>query len=164
MKRFSCFISVLLLAELILGGCSAARAEASAPGSAAPQSSSSAVFQKTVLEGGQISKDIVLRKTEDETGEIVVSSNEIARIETRQESSDSGSYSILFTLTQTGAQKFSAATKELAKSEGIIAIWLKHEKIASPHVTAQLTDGRFVLSGTYGKQEINELIQKFSAA
>lgn len=85
------------------------------------------------------------------TGEIILNGEDIETATAGSQMNDSGEYEyvVQLTLTDTGAEKFSTATSELAGTDTPISIWMDNTMISAPTVSTAITDGQAVISGSF---------------
>ncbi len=65
-------------------------------------------------------------------------------------------------LKDSGVEKFSEATERLAKTNGIISIWMDDTLISYPQVNAHISDGNAVISGNFTIDSAKELADKIN--
>lgn len=65
-------------------------------------------------------------------------------------------------LKDSGVEKFSEATERLAKTKGVISIWMDNAMISSPQVNAHITDGNAVISGNFTIETAKALADKIN--
>ena len=110
-------------------------------------------------------------ETDDEgntipTGEIVLEGADIASAKAVYRPNDnSGEYQNLveLTLNESGREKFSQATSELAGTGTPISIWMDNTMISSPTVSTAITDGQAVISGDFTYESAKSLADKINS-
>lgn len=133
--------------------------------SAIPTSSadSSALQKNITLKKDQISKDVVFRKTAAADGEIVLTSDQIEKIEVKPSctAQNSSIYDITFYLTEASCKQFAEASRKMAEANGELSIWGKNGQVASGKVADPIEGGIFVLSGFYSFEEATQRLDSF---
>lgn len=66
-------------------------------------------------------------------------------------------YAITFTFNDEGAKKFADVTRELAKSNGSIAIVIDGKVLSAPSVSEEITGGQVSISGSFSQNEANAI-------
>ncbi len=110
-------------------------------------------------------------ETDDEgntipTGEIVLEGADIASAKAVYRPNDnSGEYQNLveLTLNESGREKFSQATSELAGTGTPISIWMDNTMISAPSVNSAITDGSAVISGNFTDESANKLANQINS-
>ncbi len=110
-------------------------------------------------------------ETDDEgntipTGEIVLEGADIASAKAVYRPNDnSGKYQNLveLTLNESGREKFSQATSELAGTGTPISIWMDNTMISAPSVNSAITDGSAVISGNFTDEYANKLANQINS-
>ncbi len=72
-------------------------------------------------------------------------------------------YIVSLDLSKDGAKKFSEATTRLAKTNGIISIWMDDQCISYPNVESAIPDGHAQISGNFTADEAQELANKINS-
>ena len=88
-------------------------------------------------------------------GEIVITGSDVKTAEPVKQQNDQGEYEnvVRLVLNDSGKDKFSEATTELAGSETPISIWMDNTMISAPTVSTAITDGEAVISGSFTTYE-----------
>lgn len=110
-------------------------------------------------------------ETDDEgntipTGEIVLEGADIASAKAVYRPNDnSGEYQNLveLTLNESGREKFSQVTSELAGTGTPISIWMDNTMISAPSVNSAITDGSAVISGNFTDESANKLANQINS-
>lgn len=79
---------------------------------------------------------------------------------------ESNQYQVALKLTSDGAKKFSTATERLAKTQGVISIWMDDYCISYPTVNSHITDGSAVITGGtsgFSVEEATKLANKINS-
>ena len=166
-KSFTLLCSILLIGA-ILSGCTSSKVPASSTvspsTSSAVQNSGTSEKQNITLEKDKISKDVVFRKTSSADGKIVLTSDQIEKIEMKpsQTAQNPNIFAITFYLTEEGSKQFSLASRDIVETKEEMSIWGKNGKVASAELTDPIEGGIFVLNGSYSLEEAKEYIKAFS--
>lgn len=165
------FCSIFLIGAT-LNGCaqgkapipSAAPSKVSSTATSSVQSSSTPKEQNITLNKDQISKDVVLRKGATANGKIIITSDQIEKIEAkhRETEFDLHTYEIAFYLTKEGSKQFSKASQEIFDADEEMSIWGKNGKVASAKLPNPITDGIFILSGNDNFKESKQKMESLA--
>ncbi|MBQ6634160.1 MAG: SecD/SecF family protein translocase subunit [Ruminococcus sp.] len=120
--------------------------------------------ESAVSELGETAQ-LTFRKGTEETGEEVLTGNDVKKAEVRQrqdETTGNVEYVVGLTLKKSGKEAFSAATTELAGS-GNISIWMDEDCISAPRVNSAITDGECVIEGNFTYESAKSLADKINA-
>ena len=120
--------------------------------------------ESAVSELGETAQ-LTFRKGTEETGEEVLTGNDVKKAEVRQrqdETTGNVEYVVGLTLKKSGKEAFSAATTELAGS-GNISIWMDEDCISAPRVNSAITDGECVIEGSFTYESAKSLSDKINA-
>ena len=120
--------------------------------------------ESAVSELGETAQ-LTFRKGTEETGEEVLTGNDVKKAEVRQrqdETTGNVEYVVGLTLKKSGKEAFSAATTELAGS-GNISIWMDEDCISAPKVNSAITDGECVIEGNFTYESAKSLSDKINA-
>lgn len=120
--------------------------------------------ESAVSELGETAQ-LTFRKGTEETGEEVLTGNDVKKAEVRQrqdETTGNVEYVVGLTLKKSGKEAFSAATTELAGS-GNISIWMDEDCISAPRVNSAITDGECVIEGNFTYESAKSLSDKINA-
>lgn len=96
------------------------------------------------------------------TGKIILKNGDISRAIVST-SAMTGSIVVSITLNNAGTKKFTEATARLAKTHGVIAIFIDSMLIAAPIVAAEISDGRLEISGNFTIKEADKLSKLISS-
>ena len=158
MKKSLLLLCSIFLLSFVLNGCT----QGESPVSSAVLSSAPESFN-VVLTKEEISKEIVFRKTAAADGDIVLTGELIERIEAKHSQGPSpNGYDITFLLTEEGRKRLDEDSSEIVKEEQEMSIWGKDGIITSAKMTEPITDGTFVLSGSYGEEEARQYMDQFA--
>ncbi|WP_195200296.1 SecDF P1 head subdomain-containing protein [Faecalispora jeddahensis] len=158
MKKSLLLLCSVFLFSFLLNGCTPGES----PVSSAVLSSAPESFN-VVLTKEEISKEIVFRKTAAADGDIVLTGELIERIEAKHSQGPSpNGYDITFLLTEEGRKRLAEDSSEIVKEEQEMSIWEKDGIITSAKMTEPITDGTFVLSGSYGEEEARQYMDQFA--
>ncbi len=92
------------------------------------------------------------------TGEIVLSNTDINSANATLMTDDYGqSYAVAITMSDTGKDKFAAATDELTGTAKPLTIWFDGELISAPTVSTAITNGQAVITGDFTQRSAMEL-------
>ena len=80
-----------------------------------------------------------------------------------QTADNSRTYDITFYLTEESRKQFAADSQEIAKAGEEMSIWGKNGKIASAEFMDPISDGIFVLNGSYSLEEAKQHMESFSS-
>ena len=108
---------------------------------------------------------LTFRKGTEETGEEVLTGNDVKKAEAVQrqnESTGNIEYLVSLTLKESGKESFAAATTELA-GNGSISIWMDENCISAPNVNSAITDGKCVIEGNFTYESAKSLADKINA-
>lgn len=96
---------------------------------------------------------------QDENGTMILDVDDIESVQIQKfDPSSSIDYSILFTFTDEGAQKFADFTTQ---HEGeVINVTVDGEIISSPVINAPITDGVAVIEGNFTAEEVTVILNK----
>ncbi len=85
------------------------------------------------------------------TGEIILNGEDVKEARGMMQPNSLGQYEnvVALTLNESGTQKFSDATARLYSENGTISIWMDNTMISAPTVSAHITDGNAVISGSF---------------
>nr|WP_313292935.1 hypothetical protein [Faecalispora jeddahensis] len=87
----------------------------------------------------------------------------IERIEAKHsQDSFSNEYDITFHLTEEGRKRLAEDSSEIVKEEQEMSIWGKDGIITSAKMTEPITDGTFVLRGSYGEEDVRQYMDQFA--
>ena len=75
---------------------------------------------------------------------------------------DGTNYVVQLKLTESGKQKFAAATSRLASTQGTISIWLDQQMISNPKVNAAITNGEAIIEGGFDADSAKDLAEKIN--
>lgn len=120
--------------------------------------------EEAVSELGETAQ-LTFRKGADETGEEVLTGNDVKKAEARQrqdETTGNIQYVVSLELKDSGKEAFSAATTELA-GNGQISIWMDDDCISAPNVNSAITDGSCVIEGNFTYESAKALADKINA-
>lgn len=99
---------------------------------------------------GDTAKKIVITGEDVDKAEAVYNSQELT-------------YGINLKLTEEGAKKFAEATERLAKTKGVISIWLDDEMISYPTVNEKIANGEAYISGDFTAESAMKLANQINA-
>lgn len=96
---------------------------------------------------------------QDSDGAVIINVNDIKSVQIQiNDASGFNDYSILFTFTDEGAQKFSDFT---TLNEGeVLNVTVDGEIISSPIINAPITDGVAVIEGNFTAEEVTVILNK----
>jgi len=77
--------------------------------------------------------------------------------------SETKQYIVSLKLTGDGAKKFAAATEKLAKTNGVISIWMDDICFSYPNVNEQIPDGKAEISGNFTLDEVKTTANKINS-
>lgn len=102
------------------------------------------------------------------TGELVLNGDDIDKAGYAQQPDDNGNLEYVVTLKLTdgengGAEKFAAATAELAGSSTPISIWMDNTMISSPTVNSTITNGEAVITGNFTAESAKALSDQINS-
>lgn len=120
--------------------------------------------ESAVSELGETAQ-LTFRKGTEETGEEVLTGNDVKKAEAVQrqnESTGNIEYLVSLTLKESGKESFAAATTELA-GNGSISIWMDENCISAPNVNSAITDGKCVIEGNFTYESAKSLADKINA-
>ena len=120
--------------------------------------------ESAVSELGETAQ-LTFRKGTEETGEEVLTGNDVKKAEAVQrqnESTGNIEYLVSLTLKESGKESFAAATTELA-GNGSISIWMDEDCISAPNVNSAITDGKCVIEGNFTYESAKSLADKINA-
>lgn len=110
----------------------------------------------------KIADNIYFRKGTEADGEIILTSKDVISVEVGFNYNKK--YVISMSLNDDGTKKFAEATTELAKTNGIISIWVGDEMISDPTVQSAITEGKCQISGTFADgKSVDRLVDKMHA-
>ncbi len=75
---------------------------------------------------------------------------------------DSNDYAVSLELNESGKEAFSEATGRLVTTNGRISIWMDDNEISYPNVSAHITDGNAIISGSFDADSSKELADKIN--
>ena len=75
---------------------------------------------------------------------------------------DSNDYAVSLELNESGKEAFSEATGRLVTTNGRISIWMDDNEISYPNVSAHITDGSAIISGSFDADSSKELADKIN--
>ena len=99
------------------------------------------------------------REGADISGEVILTGADVEKANVFYDEFDS-EFIIQIDFTQSGAEKFSEATKRLVGET--ISIWVDDELLSAPYVHEQVVDGRAVISGKFSVDEAMEYAAKIN--
>ena len=76
---------------------------------------------------------------------------------------ENNKYVVALELTSEGATAFSAATKELYESGGVISIWMDDTMISSPSVNAWIQNGKATIDGSFDADSAKVFADKINS-
>ncbi|MDE5853940.1 MAG: protein translocase subunit SecD [Ruminococcus sp.] len=102
------------------------------------------------------------------TGEIVITGDDVDKADYMQQPDSNGNLEWVVTLKLTsgengGAEKFAAATAELAGTGTPISIWMDNTMISYPTVNSAITDGNAVITGNFTSESSKELADQINS-
>ena len=75
---------------------------------------------------------------------------------------DSKEYAVSLELNDSGKEAFSEATGRLVTTNGRISIWMDDNEISYPNVSAHITDGNAIISGSFDAESSKALADKIN--
>ena len=75
---------------------------------------------------------------------------------------DSNEYAVSLELNESGKEAFSEATGRLVTTNGRISIWMDDNEISYPNVSAHITDGSAIISGSFDAESSKALADKIN--
>lgn len=102
---------------------------------------------------------VKFREGDDISGEVILTGADVEKANVYYDEFNS-QYIIQIEFTQSGAEKFSEATKRLIGET--ISIWVDGELLSAPYVHEQVVDGRTVISGKFSVDEAVEYAAKIN--
>lgn len=99
------------------------------------------------------------REGEDISGEVILTGADVEKANAYYDEFNS-EFFIQIDFTQSGAEKFSEATKRLIGET--ISIWVDGELLSAPYVHEQVVDGRTAISGKFSVDEAMEYAAKIN--
>lgn len=102
--------------------------------------------------------------TEGQTQEdlpLVLSGSDVQSATAGYDSQDK-EYIVQLVLKDSGKEAFSEATGRLSSTNGRISIWMDDTEISAPNVSAHITDGTAVISGSFTADSANDLANRIN--
>ena len=110
--------------------------------------------------------ELTFRKGGEADGEIIITGKMIESAEEYSYQESEGSavkWGVRLKMTAEGQAAFSAATKELAASNGTISIWMDDKRISNPNVEQEITEDECTITGNFDVTSSIELANKINA-